>query len=530
MKKVIYFLLAIVLLQTTACKKETNGNTTTVTTVPVTPSGLTAQLSSVTKVNLTWTDNSTNEDGFKIERKTNNTNYVQIGSTATNVTSFIDTTLQFNTQYTYRIYAYNTVGNSPTYSNEVTVNTIGLPVIDTSTLWFYNYINNITGSSAKYQAHITSNGNSPITAYGVVWSKNPNPTIGLSTKTNNGFNNGAYFSFLDELTNLDANTTYYAKVYATNDAGTSYGKEIVFKTIDNIYVVGLNLVNPNIGYWIDEKYVNLNFPNTTGGSLSSTYVNGNDVYFAGVTSTGIGFNMPILIKNGIMTQLPLPTGIISYPFSVFVNGNDVYVAGGNPLPGGGNACIWKNGSYTQLSNNNSTNTLATSVYVSGSDVYVAGYEDNYATIWKNGIKTQLSTNTGSKANSVYVSGSDVYIVGVDNNFATIWKNGVKTQLSANSGSKANSVYVSGSDIYVAGMDNNYAALWKNGLVDLLTIVFPGPGGCANSVYVSGSDVYVAGYDNDSNGKYYATIWKNGSGSAIRLSNNQSQALSVYGKH
>ena len=69
MKKTIFFLLAFIFLQGTSCKKETNGNSTTVTVVPLTPTSLTGTVVSSTKINLSWIDNSTNEDGFKIERK-----------------------------------------------------------------------------------------------------------------------------------------------------------------------------------------------------------------------------------------------------------------------------------------------------------------------------------------------------------------------------------------------------------------------------------------------------------------------------
>jgi hypothetical protein len=46
-----------------------NGNSTT-TIVPIAPTNLNGQLISATQINLTWIDNSTNETGFKIERKT----------------------------------------------------------------------------------------------------------------------------------------------------------------------------------------------------------------------------------------------------------------------------------------------------------------------------------------------------------------------------------------------------------------------------------------------------------------------------
>src|SRR5215470_4266565 len=70
------------------------------------------------QLSLSWTDNSTNEDGFSIERKTGVTgSYGAVGSVGTNVTSYIDTTLSDNTTYCYRVQAFNSAGIS-NYSNE----------------------------------------------------------------------------------------------------------------------------------------------------------------------------------------------------------------------------------------------------------------------------------------------------------------------------------------------------------------------------------------------------------------------------
>jgi hypothetical protein len=73
---------------------------------------------SVTQVNLSWSDNSNNEQGFRIERCTGNncTNFVQIAQVGANVTSFANTGLVGNTRYRYRVRAFNATGNSA-YSN-----------------------------------------------------------------------------------------------------------------------------------------------------------------------------------------------------------------------------------------------------------------------------------------------------------------------------------------------------------------------------------------------------------------------------
>lgn len=85
--------------------------------VPVAPSGLAAVTASSTTINLTWTDNSDNETGFRIERKLVSGSFAEIGTVAAGVTTFGDTGLTPSTQYIYRVRAYNGSGNS-SYSDE----------------------------------------------------------------------------------------------------------------------------------------------------------------------------------------------------------------------------------------------------------------------------------------------------------------------------------------------------------------------------------------------------------------------------
>jgi len=65
-----------------------------------------------------WLDNSSNEDGFKIERRTGTTQgYTQIAIVGANVTSYNDSGLVDGDTYCYRVLAFNAAGSSP-YSNE----------------------------------------------------------------------------------------------------------------------------------------------------------------------------------------------------------------------------------------------------------------------------------------------------------------------------------------------------------------------------------------------------------------------------
>src|SRR5207302_7281827 len=82
-----------------------------------TPSNLTATTVSTSQINLSWTDNSTGEDGFKIEQSTDNVTFTQIATVGANVTSYSDTGLTASTTYYYRVRATSTLNGDSSYSN-----------------------------------------------------------------------------------------------------------------------------------------------------------------------------------------------------------------------------------------------------------------------------------------------------------------------------------------------------------------------------------------------------------------------------
>ena len=86
----------------------------TATVVPSDPSNLTATASSSSAV-LNWTQSSTNEKGFKVERGTDGVNFTEIATKGINATNHVDPGLASGTYY-YRVRAFNVIGNSG-YSN-----------------------------------------------------------------------------------------------------------------------------------------------------------------------------------------------------------------------------------------------------------------------------------------------------------------------------------------------------------------------------------------------------------------------------
>jgi PKD repeat protein len=79
---------------------------------PIEPAGLSAIAVSSAQVNLTWTDRSDDENGFKIERSANGGPWGQIAAVGANVQAYSDGGLSPSTPYSYRVRAYNAAGDS----------------------------------------------------------------------------------------------------------------------------------------------------------------------------------------------------------------------------------------------------------------------------------------------------------------------------------------------------------------------------------------------------------------------------------
>ena len=94
-------------------------------TPPAGPSNLTALALSRSQIGLAWSDNSTNETGFRIERSWNGiSDWHQIGTVAAGVTTYTHARQPALTTYFYRVRATNAVGDS-TYSNVASATTLG---------------------------------------------------------------------------------------------------------------------------------------------------------------------------------------------------------------------------------------------------------------------------------------------------------------------------------------------------------------------------------------------------------------------
>ena len=134
------------------------------------------------------------------------------------------TSLKASSTYYVRAYAENSVGVS--YSNQIKFQTNGVPqVAEVET----GSATDVTSSKALVSGNIVNLGNTGgLSQYGHVWGTMENPTISNDkTQLGKTTSTGAYNS---TLTGLSPNTLYHVRAYATNEIGTSYGKDITFTT------------------------------------------------------------------------------------------------------------------------------------------------------------------------------------------------------------------------------------------------------------------------------------------------------------
>jgi hypothetical protein len=214
-------------------------------------------------------------------------------------------------------------------------------------------INSITSSTAAASTGISSDGGASITAKGVVWSTNVNPTIALSTKTNDGTGTSSYTS---SLSGLSTSTLYYIRAYATNTNGTVYGAQQSFTTLGDVptltttsvtsisltgAITGGNISadggttitsrgvcwstspNPTIN---DNKLVNGN--GTGSYTVNLTGLTGGTTYYVSAYATnaaGTGYGSPISFNtSAIAPGVAYLGGKIAY---IFQSGDVGYVAG-----------------------------------------------------------------------------------------------------------------------------------------------------------------------------------------------------------
>lgn len=177
------------------------------TTAPAAPSNLAANTFSTSQINLNWTDNSANEDGFKVERSTDNVNFTEIATVGPNINAYSNTGLQQSTTYYYRVNAFKGAEDSG-YSNVASATTTqdppAAPINLTASAVSSGQINLswLDRSTTEENFEIERCQGAGCTSFGWIAETGANVT---------GFSN----------TGLQPNTTYRYRVRASNGSGDS---------------------------------------------------------------------------------------------------------------------------------------------------------------------------------------------------------------------------------------------------------------------------------------------------------------------
>lgn len=144
-------------------------------------------------------------------------NHVECGSGTGN---FSEVVTGLTANHTYYVRAYSMSGRILTYGNEVSFLTrANLPKVNTQIVGYWLDFGRIGGT-------VTVDDQSEVTERGICWSTSPSPTLADNYQAE-GVGTG---SFELQIENLDQNTKYYVRAYATNREGTAYGNEVIFTT------------------------------------------------------------------------------------------------------------------------------------------------------------------------------------------------------------------------------------------------------------------------------------------------------------
>ena len=145
----------------------------------------------------------------------------------TTATININGTLTAGDELTLCVFGYNKV----TYLGTITVaNPATVATVTTAE------VTDIDKTTATGGGNVTADGGATVTARGICWSTSQNPTLADSFTTD-GTGTG---SFTSSMTGLTANTTYYVRAYATNSAGTAYGEQVSFTTLQDGVIGDIN--------------------------------------------------------------------------------------------------------------------------------------------------------------------------------------------------------------------------------------------------------------------------------------------------
>jgi predicted phage tail protein len=178
------------------------------------PTNLIATENSSTRIDLAWSDNSTGEAGFKIERKKLGGAWAQVATVGTDNHTYSNSTgLTANTQYFYRVRAYLGTTLNSAYSDNASATTAPLaPTLASPTI---NAINQSVTPTLDWSDTAGA------VSYRVQVSAEPTFTSTVVSET------GLVSSNYRVTVALNPNTLYYWRVKASNESDSTSAWSLV---------------------------------------------------------------------------------------------------------------------------------------------------------------------------------------------------------------------------------------------------------------------------------------------------------------
>ncbi|MBN1670815.1 MAG: lamin tail domain-containing protein [Kiritimatiellae bacterium] len=194
---------------------------------PAAPSGLAASAASSSRINLTWTDASANETGFKLDRRQSGASeWVRIANPAAGVTAYTDAGLPAGTTFYYKVRATNATGDSD-YS--ATVSAATLPPFQPFTA--YNDLAWFSGQlAANITAYTTTNGDSAGVRSGQLLDYASGRVLGVTLTVDGGAN--VWEQGAEPASGTDADRVFDGRVSGTGII--SYGVEDLTLTLSGL--------------------------------------------------------------------------------------------------------------------------------------------------------------------------------------------------------------------------------------------------------------------------------------------------------
>ena len=278
------------------------------------------------------------------------------------------------------------------------------PVITTTEVTEISYTTAMSGGN------VTDIGGASVVTRGICWNTSGDATIDNSKTVEAG----GIGTFTSNLTQLTPNTTYYAKAYAINSAGTGYGDEVSFTTLQvtvpvltteaitsittTTAVSGGNITSDNGGSvtergvcWSTETNPTITHSKTSDGSGTGAYISsltglspGTNYYVRAYATNSAGTEYGTQLSFTTLADLPLVTtnNITSITATTAIGGGNITSDGGATITARG--VCWSTSSNptvtltTKTTETGTTGTFTTEMtgLNSNTTYYVKAYSTN----------------------------------------------------------------------------------------------------------------------------------------------------------